>query len=69
LLGTPPPDLSDPTQAGYFSGRAKLLIVVEGSSGTPMIGWGQMLGEQERLEVLHFMETLVRQDARARDAS
>jgi len=54
-----PPDLADPATAAFFSDRAKLTIIDEGSAGTPMIGWGRMLDESERLDVLRFTNLLV----------
>jgi mono/diheme cytochrome c family protein len=56
-----PRDLSDPSTASFFSDQAKLRIVTEGIDGTPMIGWSLMLEEQERIAVLHFMNTLIRE--------
>lgn len=60
MLAIRPPDLADPEQAEFFSERAKLHIVAEGLPGSPMIGWKEMLDEQGRLEVLLFMNSLVR---------
>lgn len=63
LLPIQPPDLSDPATAAFFSDRAKLQIIAEGADETPMIGWSDMLEEQERIAVLQFMNTLIREAA------
>ena len=59
MLVIQPPDLADPRTASFFSDRAKLRIITEGIEGSPMIGWKRMLDEQERLDVLHFMNSLI----------
>jgi high-affinity iron transporter len=56
-----PPDLADPREAAFFSDQAKLAIIAEGVAGTPMIGWSAILAEEERIAVLQFMQTLVRE--------
>lgn len=61
LLTIAPPDLTDPGNASFFSDRAKLAIIADGIDGTPMIGWSVMLAESERIDVLHFMNTLVQE--------
>ena len=61
MLAIQPKDLADPEIASYFSDRAKLAIIDEGIEGTPMIGWGRMLDEAEQIDVLQFMNTLVRE--------
>ena len=55
-----PPDLGDTRSAAFFSDQAKLTIVAEGIDGTPMLGWGNILGEQDQMDVLLFMKTLIR---------
>lgn len=61
MLLVPPPDLADPATASFFSDQAKLKIIADGVEGSPMIGWGRMLSEEERISVLQFMNTLVRE--------
>lgn len=61
LIAIPPPDLSDPIRAAFFSDRAKLQIIAEGLEGTPMIGWKEMLGEPERLDVFQYVRTFLRE--------
>ncbi len=60
MLPTQPGNLSDPERAAYFSGRAKLWIVAEGSPGTPMFGWKEVLTEEDIEAVVAYLETLVR---------
>jgi mono/diheme cytochrome c family protein len=57
-LSLPPPSLADPETASFFSDQAKLEIIANGSYGTPMVGWSEMLNKEERLAVLHFVKTL-----------
>ena len=59
LLPVPPGDLRDPERARFFSPRAKLAILADGIEGTPMIGWKDLLGEDELRGVLAHLETLV----------
>jgi len=61
MLTLQPPDLSDPGTAAFFSDRAKLQIIATGIADTPMIGWSRVLEEQERIAVLQFMNTLIRE--------
>jgi len=60
-LTIPPPDLTDPGTAAFFSDQAKLKIIAEGSAETAMIAWGGVLEQNEQIAVLHFMNSLVRE--------
>ncbi|MDP6540067.1 MAG: c-type cytochrome [Planctomycetota bacterium] len=64
-LPVEPGDLADPARAGFFSERAKLSIVAEGSPDTPMTGWQEGLEERTMIAVLDHMRTLVRLPARS----
>jgi len=55
MLATPPPDLADAEQAAFFSDRAKLRIVRQGAPATPMIGWNQVLTDEECKIVLQYL--------------
>jgi mono/diheme cytochrome c family protein len=55
MLKTPPPDLGNAEQAAFYSDRAKLQIVEDGAPGTPMIGWTQLLTEEECRIVLQYL--------------
>jgi hypothetical protein len=59
-LPVEPGDLADPRRASFFSERAKLWILAEGSAGTPMTGWKEALDERMLIAVLAHMRTLVR---------
>ena len=59
MLAIPPPNLSNPETAFFFSDRAKLEIIANGTENTAMIGWKGMLDERERLDILLFMNTLI----------
>lgn len=52
-----PPDLVDAQQASFLSDRAKLEVIANGAPGTTMIGWSDMLGQDDRVAVLAFMNT------------
>ena len=58
MLPVQPVDLADPEQAGFFSARANLWILSEGSPGTPMVAWKGVLDEASMRAVLAHMETL-----------
>jgi len=62
-LSLPPASLVDPESRSFFSERAKLEIIADGTYGTPMVGWSEMLDEEERLAVLHFVNTLSEETA------
>ncbi len=59
MLPIQPGNLTDPERAAYFSSRAKLWIVAEGSPGTPMFGWKEVLTEEDIRAVVAHLETLV----------
>lgn len=59
MLPTPPGNLTDPDRATYFSGQAKLWIVAEGSPGTPMFGWKEVLTEEDIRAVVAYLGTLM----------
>ncbi len=62
MLPVPPGDLTDPEVDSFFSARGKLAIVTDGSPGTPMIGWKDVLEkESDRIAVLAYLQTLVTQ--------
>ena len=62
LLPVPPGDLADPRRAAFFSERAKLRIVADGSPGTPMVGWKGVLTEADRRAVIAHLRTLASGD-------
>jgi mono/diheme cytochrome c family protein len=62
-LGAPPPRFS----RGFFSDRATLEIIRRGVPGTPMIGWGNMLDEEELLQVFQHVRSLSGADGGAED--
>ena len=50
-----PGDLTDPERASSLSEEERLRIIAEGIDGSPMIGWGGVLSEEEILAVyLHL---------------
>ncbi|MCH8315431.1 MAG: cytochrome c [Planctomycetes bacterium] len=59
MLPIQPGNLTDPERAAYFSGQAKLWIVAEGSPGTPMFGWKEVLTEEDIQAVVAHLGTLM----------
>jgi mono/diheme cytochrome c family protein len=59
MLPIPPGSLKDPERAAFLSERAKLRIIRDGSEGTPMTGWKDVLTESEMRAVLAHVQTLV----------
>jgi high-affinity iron transporter len=53
-----PPDLTDVEQAGFFSEQARLHIIRKGVTGTPMIGWENVLSEDDILAVFFYVRSL-----------
>ena len=62
MLAAEPGDLSDPERAAFFSERAKLWILAEGSPGTPMAAWNAVLDEPDMEALVAYMATLVVDD-------
>ena len=44
----------------FYSDRARLTILSEGSEGTPMFGWKDILSESDRYAVLAHLRFLAR---------
>jgi len=59
MLPIPPGSLKDPVRAAFLSDRAKLRIIRDGSEGTPMLGWKDVLTEPEMRAVFAHVQTLV----------
>jgi len=62
MLPVPPGNLRDPVRAAFYSDRAKLRIIRDGSEDTPMLGWKHVLNEPELHAVLAHARTLVAAD-------
>ncbi|HJN13393.1 MAG TPA: cytochrome c [Pirellulaceae bacterium] len=62
MLPVQPGDLTDPARHAFFSEQAKLHIVAEGSPGTPMFGWKEILTEENMRAVVAHLATLVRSE-------
>lgn len=60
-LIVPPADLSHPVIADFFSDQARLEIVRNGISGTPMKGLDGLLSEKDTLSVFMHTRTLIKQ--------
>ncbi len=60
MLPVQPGDLTDPARREFFSERAILRIVENGSPGTPMFGWKEVLTESSMRAVVAHLLTLTR---------
>lgn len=60
-LIVPPADLSNPDYAHFFSDQARLEIIRNGISGTPMKGLDGLLSEKDTLSVFMHTRTLIKQ--------
>lgn len=60
MLPVPPGDLTDPERAAFYSDAAKLRIVAEGSEGTPMFPWQDVLSDEDLLAVTSYLLTLTK---------
>ncbi len=57
-LTVPPGDLTDPERAGFYSDAAKLEIMREGIAGSPMVGWREVVTDENLLAVFQYVRTL-----------
>ena len=53
-----PADLTDAEQATFFSEQARLYIIRKGINSTPMIGWENVLSEEDVLAVFGYVRSL-----------
>jgi mono/diheme cytochrome c family protein len=53
-----PADFTDKEQASFFSERARLQIIRNGIKGTPMIGWSNILTEDDILAVYQYIKSM-----------
>ena len=60
MLPVPPGDLTDPERAAFYSDAAKLRIVAEGSEGTPMFPWRDILSEEDLFAVTSYLLILTK---------
>ena len=56
-----PTSFTDPEQATFFSGQARLEIIRKGVSGTPMMGWQNVLSEEDVLTLYLYIRSLIGQ--------
>ena len=59
LLGRPT-DLTDPSHANFYSEQARLHIIRKGVSGTPMMGWENVLTEEDIVAVYLYIRSLIK---------
>ena len=58
MLRPPPSSLVDPQSAGFFSDRAQIEIIRNGSPGTTMIGWSGVLSDEDVQNVFFYTRSL-----------
>jgi mono/diheme cytochrome c family protein len=58
LLALEPGDLTDPERAEIFSDEERIEFITEGIEGTPMIGWKDVLSEEEIRAVYAYLRSL-----------
>lgn len=56
-----PTSFTDPVQAAFFSEQARLHIIRKGIAGTPMMGWQNMLSEEDIQALYLYIRSLVGQ--------
>jgi hypothetical protein len=58
VLLQPPSNFTDPVQAAFFSESARLHIIRKGIAGTAMMGWENVLPEQDILAIYLYVRYL-----------
>ncbi len=53
-----PADFTDPAHSAYYSDQGRLYIIKNGVEGTPMVGWKDILSEEEILAVYAYVRSL-----------
>lgn len=57
-LPTKPADFTDPEHSAYYSDAGRIHIIEKGSPGTPMVGWEQILSEEQIRSVYGYVKSL-----------
>ena len=58
VLLSPPSNFTDPAQATFFSEQARLQIIRQGIAGTAMMGWAEVLPEEDILTIYLYVRYL-----------
>ena len=61
VLLQPPSNFTDPAQATFFSEQARLQTIRQGIAGTAMMGWGEVLPEDDILAIYLYIRYLYQQ--------
>lgn len=56
-----PSNFTDPAQATFFSEQARLQIIRQGIAGTAMMGWGEVLPENDIMAIYFYIRYLYQQ--------
>jgi mono/diheme cytochrome c family protein len=62
LLTTDPGDMTDRERAEFFSDRERIRFIADGMDGTPMIGWKEVLSDEEILAVYGYFCSLAERE-------
>lgn len=54
-----PSNFTNPAEAAFYSEQARLQIIRKGISGTPMMGWENVLTEEDILAVYGYVRSLL----------
>ena len=57
-----PTSFTDAEQAAFFSGQARLQIIRKGVPGTPMMGWQNVLSEEDIMALYLYIHSLIGQE-------
>jgi len=57
-----PTSFTDQEQAAFFSGQARLHIIRKGVPGTPMMGWQNVLIEEDIMALYFYIRSLIGQE-------
>jgi mono/diheme cytochrome c family protein len=62
LLTAEPGDLTDPERAEFFSDSDRIQFIADGMEGTPMIGWKDVLSDEEIVSVYGYFCSLAQRE-------
>lgn len=67
-LPSKPADFTDSTHSGFYSDQGRLWIIKNGITGTPMVGWGKVIGENGAFDVLSYVKSLASGQTKEQDS-
>lgn len=57
-LPSKPADFTDAIHSKFYSDRGRIYIITNGVKGTPMVGWGSVLSQDEIRDVYLYIKSL-----------